>query len=336
MSCADFFEIKKLDINHSKNISSVMIIDFSSHIFPPIVAKRLRYRVNSPSGLALISSGQIAPQKRLRIMKKYGVDIQVLSLPAPYLLGHSAADAAKLCIEANDGISKLCEKYPEHFVGMAVISLYDVGSALDELKRSVKDFGFRSVTILTNQRGKGLDSPEYKPFYEKVSAFDVPVLLHPCSWDSYSLVDHEMMRVFGWPFDTTQAMWRIAFNGVLDNFPKIKFVAHHMGGMFPFFNHRMNTEYQLSMKSRIKTRQFEYLKYFYGDTALDGSPESFLCGYAFFGSDKMVYGTDYPFGEQNGEIFLKDNLASVQYAPIDQDSKMKILGGNAKKLLKLR
>ena len=49
----------------------------------------------------------------------------------------------------------------------------------------------------------------------------------------------------------------------------------------------------------------------------------------------MMYGTDYPFGANAGEKFIRKTLEAVKAMDIPQEAKEKILGGNAKKLLKI-
>ena len=69
---------------------------------------------------------------------------------------------------------------------------------------------------------------------------------------------------------------------------------------------------------------------------MDGTDPAFSCGYAFFGADRMVFGTDYPYGLEEGEDFIRENLASVKRMQITDEDKKKILGGNARKLLKIK
>ena len=68
---------------------------------------------------------------------------------------------------------------------------------------------------------------------------------------------------------------------------------------------------------------------------MDGTPGAFPCGYAFFGADRILYGSDYPFGPEAGEDFVRENLACVKTMYIPPEEKKKILAENAKKLLKI-
>ena len=47
----------------------------------------------------------------------------------------------------------------------------------------------------------------------------------------------------------------------------------------------------------------------------------------------MMYGSDYPFGGENN---VKDTLACIKAMGIPQEDKKKILGENAKGLLKIK
>ena len=45
-----------------------------------------------------------------------------------------------------------------------------------------------------------------------------------------------------------------------------------------------------------------------------------------------MYGTDYPFGPEVGEMFIREILAGVKSLNITGDDLQKILSGNARKL----
>jgi aminocarboxymuconate-semialdehyde decarboxylase len=320
-----------------------MIIDFSAHVIAPktekILMKKPYFRPSTEKGVKYFPypPRHAEPEALLSLMEKYGIDIMMLSPTAPVLLGFEAEEAALICKLSNDYIYELCNKYPHRFVGCALVSLLDVNSALEELERAVGELGFKCVTVSTNQKGKGLDSSEFHPFYEKVVKYDVPIFLHPTCWEGYPLVSLEgglgIMTIFGWPFDTTQAAWRLIFGGVLDRFPALKIVMHHLGGMLPYFSRRAFA-ISLYLQKKMPRPLKSYIEQIYGDTALYGGPvESLMCGYAFFGPDRMLFGSDYPFARES--LIFEDSLACIRAMPIPQEEKDKILYRNAKKLLKL-
>jgi uncharacterized protein len=322
-----------------------MIIDiFTHHIsksVEPLIAKAGYYVAPDEPGFDMWKSkGQFfyeganaVAEKRLAIMDRQGVDLHVLSQTTPVLLNSNPEQAQEICRLSNTDNYKLCKLYPKRFMNVAIFSLLDVKASLVELERNMNELDCRGVTLATNQDGKGLDSPEFFPFYEKLVEYDLPIWLQPINWSGYPLVQNDLgfnaMSQFGWPFDTTQAMWHLIFGGVLDRFPSLKIITHHCGAMFPFFGERF-ARYGNAM---LKRPFSEYCKNFYGDTALAGSVPACNCGYDFFGPDRMMYGSDYPFG---GEPGIKFSLESVRAMKASKSDIKKILGESARALLKIK
>jgi len=279
------------------------------------------------------------PEVRLALMDKYGINIQALSQTTPVLLGLSPQDAAKVCRLSNDDNYALCKAHPDRFVNICIISLLDMKGAMRELDRSINELDCRGVTISSSQNGKGLDSPEYFPFYERVVEHALPILIHGTHWECSPLMDMDnawrFLHVFGWDYDSTQAVWRLIFGGVIDRFPSLKIVTHHLGNYIPFFVRRIEQNFNNFLRDKLPRHISEYWGNIYGDTAVDGTAGAFPCGYAFFGSDRMMYGSDYPFGAEAGEDFIRENLAGVRAMAIPEDEKKKILRENAKKMLKI-
>ena len=308
-----------------------MIIDIYCHYLSKLVGERVK--VDFPVQTA-------DPEVRLRVMQKYDIDMQAISLPPSILNRLGVEDAAEISRLANDDNYVLCKTYPKRFLNVCAVSLQDMQSALREIDRSVNELDCRGITVATNQKGKGLDSEEFYPFYEKVIEYDLPIFLHPSNWESYPLVDMQqgwrMMHIFGWPFDTTQAVWRLIFGGILDRYPSLKIITHHLGAMFPFFVRRVEENFNIYLKDSLPRHISKYWANLYGDTALDGTQAAYACGYAFFGPNRMMYGTDYPFGAEAGEDFVRSNLMGVKSMDIPLNEVSKILGLNAKEILKIK
>ena len=325
-----------------------MIIDILAHHVSKSVAEILETRPYYGENATYKANGKqlsypiqnADPEVRLGMMEKYGIDMQALSQTGSVLIGFNAEESAEICRRSNTDGYALCKAYPNKFVNICFISLLDMKSAMKELNRSINELDCRGVTVCTNQHGKGLDSPEYFPFYEELIEHDLPLFLHPIHWEGYPLVDMDkgwyMMLIFGWPFDTTQAIWRLIFGGVIDRFPSLKIVVHHLGAMLPYFISRVEKDVNKFLGDKLARPISEYWKNLYGDTAMDGTAAAMPCGYSFFGPDRMIFGTDYPFGPEAGEDFIRTNLAGVKALNIPEEHMRKILGENAKKILKIK
>ena len=277
---------------------------------------------------------------RLGLMDEYGIEVQALCLTAETLRGFTVEEAVEMCRLANTDNYTVCKAYPKRFVNICILPLIDMKSAMREFDRCLNELDCRAITVASNQEGKGLDSAEYFPFYEKLVEHDLPLFIHPTHWGSYPLADDsygwEFMGTFGWPFDYTLAVWRLIFGGVIDRFPTIKVVMHHLGAMFPFFSGRINNVY-LRVRDKLPRHISEYWGNVYGDTALSGAtPAAYSCGYDFFGPNRILFATDYPFGGEGGELFIRENLSGVSSMNIPGDEMEKILSGNARRLLKIK
>jgi predicted TIM-barrel fold metal-dependent hydrolase len=319
-----------------------MIVDVFAHLISPAVDAILRngdYFSKQDTRDYVYPGQNSQAEVRLALMDKYGVDVQALSQTTPVLIGSDSSTAAEICRLSNSDNYSLCKVHPKRFVNICIFSLLDMKSALDELQRAVDELDCRAVTIATNQDGKGLDSAEFFPFYEKVARYDLPVFLHPTNWGDYPLIDNaggwKAMLVFGWPFDTTQAVWRLIFGSVLDRFPNLKIITHHCGGMLPYFVRRAEGIARGPLRESLSRPITEYWKQIYGDTGLGKAPAALLCGYEFFGAERMLYGSDYPFGAEAGEGGIRDSLGSVKSMQIAPENIDRILGQNAAKLLKI-
>jgi len=317
-----------------------MIIDIFNHLISESVGKVMEKAKYYGEGKEFPYPPENAdPEVRLALMEKYRIDVQALCQTTPVLLGLTDEDATEVCRLSNQDNYALCKAYPDKFVNICIFHLVDMKSTMEELERCLNELDCRGVTISTSQNGKGLDSAEFFPFYEKVVEHDLPILLHGTHWECSPLMDMEnawrFLHVFGWDYDSTQAVWRLIFGGVIDQFPTMKIVTHHLGNYIPFFMRRIEQNFNKFLSDKLPRHISEYWGNIYGDTAVDGTLGAFPCGYAFFGADRMVYGSDYPFGAEAGEDFIRENLAGVKSMYIPPEEKEKILGKNAKRLLKI-
>jgi len=152
--------------------------------------------------------------------------------------------------------------------------------------------------------------------------------------------------IFGWPYETSAAMSRLVFGGYFDEFPDLKIITHHLGGMIPYFEGRVRTDwaelgsrtsdedYTIILK-RLKKPHLEYFKMFFADTALSGAFSATKCGLDFFGADHVLFASDSPFDPENGLAYIRETIKILEALPISDTERREIFEGNAKRLLRL-
>ena len=329
-----------------------MKIDISAHILP------LKFRdalYKSPKLKSWVKKqleanlGTYDYDIRFRILDKYDCT-QVLTLVTPPIEDIAEPkDAVQLAKLANDEMAELVNKYPDRFLAaIAALPLNDMEATLQEADRAINDLKFRGVQIFSSIMGEPLDSPQFIPLYEKMVNHNLPILIHPVRGSSIPDYINEkdskygIWSIFGWPYDTTAAMTRLIFGGVLEKYPTIKFVTHHCGGMVPYFEGRINDAYDVwemrykgNPKEGLTKSPLDYYRMFYADTAISGSVAGLTCGYKFFGPEHILFGTDMPFDSQLGFRLVREGIEGIEQMDIPDSHRKMIFEDNARKLFRL-
>jgi uncharacterized protein len=290
--------------------------------------------------------------ERFRIMDKYPEIVQVLTVgPVPPLEAFAdsprSIDLARL---ANDEMAELVGKYRDRFVAaIALLPMNNVDAALKEAERAINELGFRGLYVHSNINGKPLDSEEFMPLYQIASDHNLPVYVHPWRGDDFPDYKSEdtskylIASIFGWPYETTAAMTRLVFGGIMEKFPDLKVVTHHAGGMVPYYEQRIHQHHgQRTMSSRgaymraLKKSPIEYYKMFYADTAIHGNTPALMLAYHFWGAGRLVFGADMPLGDYYfGSRSYRQTINAIAAMDITDAEKQQIFSENALQLLRL-
>ena len=52
---------------------------------------------------------------------------------------------------------------------------------------------------------------------------------------------YEIHSVLGWPYETSVTLARFVFSGIMDKYPDLKIISHHLGGVIPYLEGRVRT-----------------------------------------------------------------------------------------------
>ena len=330
-------------------------IDAYAHISPPKYTEALRQAYPAFYNQLL---GKVPPlfdmDERFRIMDMYEPIVQVLTVgPVPPLEAFAdpkkSVDLAKM---ANDEMAELVLKYRDRFVAaIALLPMNNIEAALEETDRAINELGFRGIYVHSNINGKPLDSPEFLPLFEKMAKYNLPIYIHPWRGDDFADYKTEntskymIASIFGWPYETTVAMTRLVFSGILEKHPNLKVVTHHCGGMVPYYEQRILQHYgqqdrayhkQAGYLHELPKTPIEYYKMFYNDTAIHGNTPALMLAYHFWGANHLVFGADMPLGDYYfGFRSYRQTINAIEAMDITDDEKKKIFVDNALSLLRI-
>lgn len=271
---------------------------------------------------------------RLRDMEKMGVGRQILSVhPACMYYGLESQVNREIAATFNESLAKLAKDLPERFSCMATVPLQDPEASAEELARAVR-MGHVGVQIGSNVAGRNLDDRALDVFWGKVTDLDVPVFIHPIDVMGIRdrLKDYYLKNLIGNPLDTSVAAACLMFGGVLDRFPKLKIVLAHLGGFVPWIRGRWRHGYDEREEPKMNgARDPEtYLSRFYYDTIIHNA-DCLEFALRTLGSDRILYGTDYPFDMG----YLGAALEIPGTSGLSQADKEKIFSSNTRVLYKL-
>ncbi|MHB9096359.1 MAG: amidohydrolase family protein [Syntrophales bacterium] len=295
----------------------------------------------------------IDPEQRLRLMDDFGISRSVL-VPLPWLETAPAVHAdPQKCRQAarllNDELAQVAARRKDRFSAVAVLPTTTPEIMIAELTRAVKDLQMVGGMYVTGPTVKRPDHPDYELLYAEASRLDVPLWMHPSRPPLYpDYLDEkdskfQIWQALSWLQDSSAAMVRIVFAGVFERHPKLKLIIHHHGALVPLFAQRMQYGWDyfeqntgIKQPTVISRPYIEHFKKFYCDTATQGNePKLLEMTRAFFGTDRVLFGSDAPMDASAGRSFTGDAIASVEGMDISEKDKTRIFRGNALRLLKL-
>ena len=235
-------------------------------------------------------------EELLASMDEAGIDVSIM-----LNIGWASHD---ICVETNDYILESASRYPTRLVGFCAVQPAAGDAAVAELERCAAAGAKGIGELRPDVQGFDLtDSTIMKPLVDAALQNDLIFLTH-----SSEPVGHDYE---GKGSITPQVLYRFVLA-----FPDLKLVCAHWGGGLPFYALMPEVNKALA-NVFFDTAATVYLY----------KPGIFEHVSRIIGSNKILFGTDYPLMRQNRVI------AQIESTCLADEDRTAILGANALKLL---
>ena len=302
-----------------------MIIDSHSHWLPEEIIANAHFFSKS--------WGEIESQ--IKAMDEAGIDKAVLSYPTSD--AHLKLGSISLVAEMfNDKVAQILKKFPDRFIGAAILPIDNAQDMQDEAKRAIEQFGFKALSLASSFNGMYLDNKIFLPIYKLAQDKNIPIFVHsqiikPIGIERVE--DPLLTPVIEYVFDTTICIGKLLMSDILRDF-KTKFIFGYFGGVIPFLAQRFDATYQMlrgiNFVKDLKAKPTEILRNIYVDTSGDTTKANFQAALELLGPQHILWGSDWPAKRD-----IASGIQAVRDLAISDEDKNNILGNNLAQILAL-
>ena len=257
---------------------------------------------------------------------------------AELVAGEAGVTMARVC---NDRLARLASGQPGRFAGFAHLPMRSPARAADELERAARDLGLKGALINGTIDGRFLDHPDFEPVLARAETLGVPLCIHPglppqnvraAYYDDLPAEAPFLLSIAGWGWhaETAVHILRLALSGALDRHPRLQLLIGHMGEGLPAMMERVERVFCRYSEAHLERNAARaILDQVWVSTSGFTSVPAFLATLTTFGADRILFSTDYPFGDNKAAV---DFLTALPLSPTDRE---KIAHANADALLAL-
>jgi len=258
-----------------------------------------------------MSAAATYPEARLRYMDEFGLHTQILY---PNVLGFAGNQMMKIqdrelrnfCITGyNDAMADLQRAGHERLYPQALLPFWDLELAVKELRRCHDQLGLTGFTMTDAPETWDLpflNDPHWDPLWSEAQERGLPVNFHigsgtiPPLWpglDNNRGIAAISTMLF---MNNMRCLTQLIFSGLLDRFPRLKFVSVESGiGWVPFMLEACEYQMDQNMVNRggLKLRPREYFqRQIYASYWFEN--ENAARTIELLGADNIMFETDFP------------------------------------------
>jgi len=236
---------------------------------------------------------------KLAFMDRFGIGRSIVSLGNPWLdpfPGRAGDEAAAV---VNESMSRLEGESGGRVSAMGVLPSSSVDAVLDALQGIVSTPGLHGVVTGPRIAGMDFDDGRLDPVWRELNDHGLPLFVHPqdgVALERLAGYRHTLPVGVGFPMETTVALTRLVFGGVLERFPDLELLVAHGGGCVPFLAGRLDAAWRSDeeVKRRLPRPPSSYFEKLHLDALVYYGP-AFRAAHGLVGSQRLHFGTDHPF-----------------------------------------
>ena len=285
------------------------------------------------------------PECQLEAMDLEGLDMAVM-FPSRGLSVLTRPDleprlAAAIARAYNDWMYHFCAVDPQRLVGAGMISVYDIGHAVEEAHRSAEELGFRAVFVRSNiVNGKAWHDPYYEPLWDALERLNLPIGFHEATGSASQHVGQQfdpnfgMKRVYTQPFEQMLGLGSFLTGGILERHPELKVAFLEANCSWaPWLLWRMDEGYEREGDIFMPELTMAPSEYFKRQCILSVEPDETPARQMIdeLGCDQLVFSTDYPHGDSR----YPEAVEAFLELPLTDEEKRKILWDNCARFYSL-
>ena len=281
-------------------------------------------------------------------MERNNIRKTVISISAPgtHLVHNDHDLGAKVTRDANEYMSSICKQQPDRFAFFASLPLPAVDESLAEIEYALNELGAHGFALVTNVHGTYPGHPSMEPVFKRLDELGAIVFIHPtnchfCPLDGSTPQITAPLALPGgvleYVFDTIRCLTNLILSGTLKRYTNIRWIIPHCGSALGSLLERI-AGFSTKILKRGHAMTSEEMKKvfnerFWFDLAGFPFPDQVVGMLRIVGPDRLMYGTDFPY--LNGELCteLREVMDQGLEEMFDEDTRKKILVGNAEALL---
>lgn len=270
-------------------------IDVHHHLIPPAFVEAMARR-----GLREVAGTPLPrwdARQSLDVMDMNRIATAITSISAPGVHFGSLPEACDLARRCNEFAADLGVKHPGRFGSFAVLPMPFPHESCREAEHALDTLHADGVVLLGSTDGVFLGDSRLDELMAELDRRAVTVFVHPNMHATSSTLGLDTPGfLVEFLCDTTRAAVNLVLSGVMERYPRIRFILAHSGGFLPFIAWRISLAGLMSPYSERAPRGvLEYIRRFHFDTALSPAPMSLAALRQLVDPSHILFGSDFPF-----------------------------------------